>query len=219
MRTDPFALERDRMVAEQIERRGLRDVRLLQALRRVPRHLFVPPDQRPFAYEDRPLAIGHGQTISQPYIVALMTDLLQLTGGETVLEVGAGSGYQAAVLGCLAARVHTLEIIPELARAAQQALGQVGLDNVQVHPADGSLGWPEAAPYAAILVAASAPSAPRPLLDQLAEGGRLVLPVGPPGGLQWLERWTRRGQDWQRESLLAVAFVPLRGAHGWDRQA
>jgi len=205
------------MVAGQIERRGVRDGRLLEAMRRVPRHLFVPDNQRPYAYEDRPLSIGHGQTISQPYIVALMTDLLHLTGNERVLEVGTGSGYQAAVLGCLASQVHTLEIIPALAEAAKKALQHAGLSNVQVHEADGSLGWPQAAPYDAILVAASAPSAPGPLLKQLAEGGRMVLPVGPPGGLQWLERWTRKGDDWERESLLAVAFVPLRGKLGWGK--
>ena len=212
---DPFEADRLQMVATQIERRGLLNERLLDALRRIPRHLFVPPDLRSFAYADRPLPIGSGQTISQPYIVALMTSLLNLQGGEKVLEIGAGSGYQAAVLAQMAARVHTIERHPALAEQAAQTLAALGFQNVAVHCGDGSLGWPDAAPYDAIMVSAAAPRTPQALLDQLADGGRLVLPVGG-SGVQQLQLWTRSGDVCQHESLIQVSFVPLRGAHGWD---
>ena len=202
------------MVAEQIAGRGLRDPRLLAAFESVPRHLFMPEDYRQYAYADGPLPIGHGQTISQPYIVALMTHLLELTGGERVLEVGTGSGYQAAILSHLAREIHTVEIVPELAMTAEKVLGETGCVNVRVHLADGSLGWTEAAPYDAILVAAAAPSAPQPLLAQLADGGRMVLPVGGQG-YQELEVWKREGEKFKRRTVVAVAFVPLRGEHGW----
>jgi protein-L-isoaspartate(D-aspartate) O-methyltransferase len=209
-----YAFERKRMVAEQIAARGLRDPRLLAVMESVPRHCFLPPDELEWAYADGPLPIGHGQTISQPYIVALMTDLLNLTGTERVLEVGTGSGYQAAILGKMAAEVHTVEIIPELARGAQNVLIKQGFVNVQVHPGDGSLGWPEAAPYAGILVAAAAPEVPPTLLDQLAEGGRMVLPVGGRG-FQELQVWERRGKKYKHERNIPVVFVPLHGKHGW----
>jgi protein-L-isoaspartate(D-aspartate) O-methyltransferase len=202
------------MVAGQIARRGLQDPRLLAVMESVPRHRFVPPDDLAYAHADGPLPIGHGQTISQPYIVALMTDLLQLTASRRVLEVGTGSGYQAAVLAGLAAEVHTVEVIPELARRAEETLSGLGYSNVHVHPGDGSLGWLEAAPYDGILVAAAAPEVPPPLLDQLAEGGRLVLPVGSRG-FQQLEVWERKGGKFTCERNIAVAFVPLRGEHGW----
>lgn len=202
------------MVDEQIARRGLRDPRLLAAVRAVPRHRFVPPDELEWAYSDGPLPIGHGQTISQPYIVALMTDLLHLTPGARVLEVGTGSGYQAAILAQMAAEVHTVEVIPELAHRAEKVLAELGLTNVQVHVGDGSLGWPEAAPYDGILVAAAAPDVPPPLLDQLSEGGRLVLPVGSRG-FQELQVWERRAGRLHCERGISVAFVPLRGEHGW----
>ncbi len=206
--------ERQRMVDEQIVRRGLTEPRLLAAMRAVPRHEFVPAEYLDYAYDDGPLPIGSGQTISQPYIVALMTHLLALRGVERVLEVGTGSGYQAAVLAHMAAEVHTVEILPELAEQARVSLNRLGLNNVHCHLADGSLGWPKAAPYEGILVAASAPDVPPPLLEQLADGGRLVLPVG--GRLsQELVVVTRQGEKYERRTVLSVAFVPLRGVHGW----
>jgi protein-L-isoaspartate(D-aspartate) O-methyltransferase len=206
--------QRRNMVARQIAARGITDPRLLEVMGTVPRHLFVPPAERSAAYADAPLSIGQGQTISQPYIVALMTDLLQLKGDERVLDVGTGSGYQAAVLGKMAAEVHTIEVIPVLAMDARDTLSGLGYANIYVHIGDGSLGWPEAAPFAGIVVAAAAPSVPEPLLSQLAEGGRLVLPVGSPG-FQHLEVWTCKGRQYEREVNLAVAFVPLRGKLGW----
>jgi protein-L-isoaspartate(D-aspartate) O-methyltransferase len=211
-----FESDRKRMVAEQIAGRGLRDPRLLAAFESVPRHLFVPEEYRHQAYADGPLPIGFGQTISQPYIVALMTHLLELTGRERALEVGTGSGYQAAILSRLVAEVHTVEIIPELAREAERVLHATGCANVHVHLADGSLGWSESAPYDAILVAAAAPSAPQPLLSQLAEGGQMVLPVGGQG-FQELEVWKREGEEFTKRTVIAVAFVPLRGEFGWRK--
>ena len=209
-----YALERRQMVAEQIARRGLRNPRLLAAIQAVPRHRFVDAANRPWAYADNPLPIGHGQTISQPYIVALMISLLRLRGGERVLEVGTGSGYQAAILAHLAAEVHTVEFVPELAESARRMFEELGLDNVSCHTGDGSLGWKEAAPYDAVIVAAAAPRAPRPLLGQLADGGRLVVPVGGRG-YQELEIWRRRGDDFSMEKGIGVAFVPLLGEYGW----
>jgi protein-L-isoaspartate(D-aspartate) O-methyltransferase len=211
---DPYEPERMRMVEEQIARRGLAEPRLLAAMRAVPRHRFVPPDELEWAYSDGPLPIGHGQTISQPYIVALMTNLLRLAPTARVLEVGTGSGYQAAILAKMAAEVHTVEVIPELAHQAERVLAELGLANVHVHVGDGSLGWLEAAPYDGILVAAAAPDVPPPLLDQLAEDGRLVLPVGSRG-FQELQVWERRGGHLHCERGIPVAFVPLRGEHGW----
>ncbi len=211
---DEHWIARKRMVEEHIAARGVLDPRLLAVMGSVPRHLFVPADDLAWAYADGPLPIGHGQTISQPYIVALMTELLQVEATGRVLEVGTGSGYQAAVLGQLAAQVHTVEVIPELAAQAAKTLAGLGYKNIQVHTGDGSLGWPEAAPYDGILVAAAAPSAPQPLLDQLADGGRMVLPVGSRG-YQHLEVWERKGHEFEHRDNLAVAFVPLRGEHGW----
>ena len=156
------------------------DGRVLAAMRRVPRHLFVPDNQRPLAYADRPLPIGYGQTISQPYIVALMTDRLQLNGDETVLELGTGSGYQAAILGQLVARVFTIEIVPPLAQSAEERLARLGYDNISARQGDGYYGWPEAAPFDAIVVTAAASHVPPPLLRQLKSGGRMVIPVGNP---------------------------------------
>jgi protein-L-isoaspartate(D-aspartate) O-methyltransferase len=208
--------ERREMVRGQIARRGLRDPRLLAAFEAVPRHLFVPADYRHLAYADGPLPIGYGQTISQPYIVALMTSLLELRGGERVLEVGTGSGYQAAILGHLAAEVHSVERVPELGGGAETLLQELKITNVHCHIGDGSLGWPEAAPYDGILVAAAAPDVPQPLLDQLKDGGRLVIPVGD-SGYQMLQVWTKRGGHSDCREVTAVAFVPLRGKHGWPR--
>ena len=211
---DEYASDRIRMVQEQIERRGLSDERLLSAFRSVPRHLFIPGEYRHYAYDDGPLPIGFGQTISQPYIVALMTNLLELNGDEHVLEVGTGSGYQTAILSQLAKDVHTVEIIPALYVRAEKLL--VGLDyqNVNCHLGDGSLGLPSGAPYDGILVTAGAPSVPRELLVQLAECGRLVLPVGG-GGYQVLEIWRKENGVLKHRSDMGVAFVPLRGEQGW----
>jgi protein-L-isoaspartate(D-aspartate) O-methyltransferase len=214
MNDDEFRIARKRMVEEQIAARGVLDPHLLVVMGSVPRHLFVPADDLAWAYADGPLPIGQGQTISQPYIVALMTELLQVEPTDRILEVGTGSGYQAAVLGQMALEVHTVEVIPELATQAARTLADLACNNVHVYAGDGSLGWPEAAPYDGILVAAAAPSAPQPLLDQLADGGRLVIPVGSRG-FQQLEVWRRSGQEFKRQVNLAVAFVPLRGEYGW----
>ncbi len=203
-----------RMVAEQIAARGVRDPRVLAAMQQVPRHSFVPAASLEEAYGDFPLPIGHGQTISQPYIVAYMTERLGLHGDEKVLEIGTGSGYQAAILGLLAREVHTVERIPALAEAARRRLAELGYTNATVHLSDGTLGLPQHAPYDAILVTAAAPEVPHPLLEQLADGGRLLAPVGDRG-FQHLERWIRLGDTWQRQVLESVAFVPLIGQHGW----
>jgi len=209
--------EREKMVKTQIARRGIRDRRLLNAFETIPRHLFVPDEYRYAAYDDGPLPIGSSQTISQPYIVALMTDLMRLDGHERVLEVGTGSGYQAAILGKMAREVHTVEYIPELALKAESLLKELGIDNVHVHVGDGSLGWSDAKPYDGILVAAAAPQAPRVLLGQLEDGGRLILPVGGRG-MQNLEIWERKGDGYTSRTETAVAFVPLRGEQGWDHE-
>ena len=214
---DKYERERKQMIQEQIERRGLHESRLLTAFECVPRHQFVPEDYRYAAYEDGPLPIGFGQTISQPYIVALMTDILKLNGNERVLEVGTGSGYQAAILGLMTEEVHTIEYIPELATQADKLLKSLGIDNVHVHFGDGSLGLPEFAPYRGILVAAAAPEVPQALLDQLEDSGRLVLPVGARG-MQILEIWERHGDEFDNRTETAVAFVPLRGEQGWDKE-
>ncbi|HBP17703.1 MAG TPA: protein-L-isoaspartate O-methyltransferase [Planctomycetes bacterium] len=199
-----------RMVAEQIVKRGVRDEHVLAALRTVPRHRFVPAELREQAYEDRPLPIGHEQTISQPYIVAAMSEALELRGGERVLEVGCGSGYQAAVLAELAGEVVSVERVAPLAERARALLAELAYRNVEVVLADGSLGHPARAPYDAILVACGASEVPPALLDQLAPGGRLVLPVGPQGGVMRLERW-RRGEAGasRTDDLMGVRFVPL----------
>lgn len=214
---DKFERARQQMVKKQIARRGLLNERLLAAFESVPRHLFVPEEYRDAAYDDSPLPIGFTQTISQPYIVALMTDLLNLKGDERVLEIGTGSGYQAAILGKMAEEVHTVEYLPELATRADKLLKELGVDNVHVHVGDGSLGWPAAAPYNGILVAAAAPQTPKILLSQLADGGRLVLPVGGRGK-QNLEVWKKAGEEFTTKIETAVAFVPLRGEKGWDRK-
>jgi protein-L-isoaspartate(D-aspartate) O-methyltransferase len=205
---------RNRMVTEQIIERGIRDERLLDALRNLPRHWFVPEEYANIAYSDSPLPIGRGQTISQPYIVALMTELLVLQGNENVLEVGTGSGYQAALLAMLAHQVHTIERHASLAENAIKALERLNINNVVVHIGDGSLGLPEYAPFQAIMITAAAPHVPQPLLDQLDEGGRLVLPEGGAGG-QILDRWRNEDGEFVQEHVTPVAFVPLRGKHGW----
>jgi protein-L-isoaspartate(D-aspartate) O-methyltransferase len=210
-----FTTERERMVEEQLAKRDIRDPQVLEAMRAVPRHLFVDPQYREQAYTDGPLPIESGQTISQPYIVALMTQLLGLRGDEKVLEVGTGSGYQAAVLSHLASQVYTIERHPGLARFAERVLLDLGIDNVSVYVGDGSRGLWKFAPYDAIMVTAAAPAIPPILLDQLADGGRLVVPVGERGG-QVLERWLRQGDEYIQENLVPVAFVPLRGEFGFQ---
>jgi len=209
-----YANLRIRMVNEQIVSRGIRDRRLLDALSQLPRHWFVPEEYANIAYSDNPLPIGHGQTISQPYIVALMTELLLLQGDENVLEVGTGSGYQAALLASMAHQVHTIERHSTLAEKAEKVLIRLGLTNVSVHVGDGSLGLPELAPFQAIMITAAAPRVPLPLRDQLDEGGRLVLPEGGAGG-QMLDRWFKQNGEFVQEHITPVAFVPLRGQHGW----
>jgi protein-L-isoaspartate(D-aspartate) O-methyltransferase len=209
-----YAAEREAMVKNQILARGIRDGRVLEAMRLVPRHRFVQPENRSFAYADGPLPIGHGQTISQPYIVALMSELLQLTGEEKVLEIGTGSGYQAAILAQLARQVYTVERHAELANRSAALLDDLGYANVIVQVGDGSLGLHEMSPFNAIIVTAAAPSVPQALLDQLDLRGRLVIPVGARGA-QFLERWERQGVKFNCETVLPVAFVPLVGRFGW----
>ena len=206
---------RARMVELQLRGRDITDRRVLEVMGRIPRHLFLPADSAHLAYSDMPLPIGQRQTISQPYIVALMTQCLELEGGETVLEIGTGSGYQAAVLAGVARQVYTLERLPELAKSARAVLLRLGLTNVEVHVGDGSGGWPSHAPYQAIVVTAAAPRPPQPLLDEMAEGGRLLVPVGGMEG-QMLERWRRRGGALDCQRTAPVAFVPLVGKFGWD---
>ncbi len=209
-----YARERRRMVEEQLRHRHIRDARVLEAMGSVPREMFVLPEHRSVAYADSPLPIGEGQTISQPYIVALMTEMLALKGDETVLEIGTGSGYQAAILGRLARQVYTIERHLSLGERAQRLLSECGFSNVHTQTGDGSLGWPPGAPYQAIIVTAAAPLVPQPLLEQLDEGGRLVIPVGSLYN-QVLECWDRHGNDFTNEAILPVAFVPLRGQFGW----
>jgi len=212
--SDPLARARHEMVETQIRKRHIANTRVLDSLERVPRHEFVPAEFRDRAYEDAPLPIGGGQTISQPYIVAAMTVALNLQGDERVLEIGTGFGYQAAVLACLCKEVFTVEFRAELATEAAERLARLGYTNVHVHCGDGTLGLPEFAPYDAILVAAAAPSVPAPLLAQLAEGGRMVVPVG---GVENQElRLIERSPDTLRTTMLEPCrFVPLLGAHGW----
>jgi protein-L-isoaspartate(D-aspartate) O-methyltransferase len=201
------------MVERQLARRDIRDRRVLAVMGEVPRHRFVPAAEVRDAYSDAPLPIGYGQTISQPYIVALMTQLLALTGEEKVLEVGTGSGYQAAVLSRLCRSVVSVERLRPLAERARKILGELGMDNVTVHEGDGSKGWPQEAPFDAIVVTAAPPRLPPPLLDQLAEGGRLVIPVGAPGW-QLLELHRKEGGETSSRQVIPVSFVPLVGRHG-----
>ena len=210
-------VRKERMLSEHLLARGIRDAAVLRAMREVPRESFLPPEMARLAYEDSPLPIEAGQTISQPYIVAYMIEALELSGKERVLEIGTGSGYAAAVLSRCAAEVYTVERIPLLADGARNRLQSLGYSNVKVLHADGTLGWREQAPYDAIVVTAGAPEVPAELLEQLGPGGRLVIPVGPSQHLQNLVRVRRlpRG-DFRREHLCAVRFVPLIGEQGWD---
>ncbi len=208
-------LERKRMVQYQLRDRGIRDPRVLDAMERIPRHRFLPKPDDSGAYGDYPLPIGAGQTISQPYMVALMTECLRLSGEERVLEIGTGSGYQAAVLAELALEVYTIERFEDLAQRARLVLEELGYQNVQAVVGDGSEGYPDAAPYDRIIVTAAAPDITRPWLDQLKDGGRLVVPLG--------DRWsqnltivTKRGDKTSQETICGCVFVPLVGKHGWS---
>jgi protein-L-isoaspartate(D-aspartate) O-methyltransferase len=208
---------RNRMVERQIAARGITAARVLDAMRTVRRELFVPEAERGYAYNDAPLPIGAGQTISQPYIVAYMIEALELESADKVLEIGAGSGYAAAVLAEIVAQVYAIERIGDLAEMARSNLERAGYANVEVHHADGTLGWPEAAPFDAILVSAGAPERPRALMSQLAEGGRMVVPVGAHPSEQRLVRITRTGPETFAEERLAhVRFVPLIGSEAWN---
>ncbi len=208
-----WADRRQAMVETTIANRDIKDQAVLTAMRSVPRHRFVPQQYLDLAYEDGPLPIGYGQTISQPYIVALMSELLAIKPGDRVLEVGTGSGYQAAVLDAMGAEVYSVEIIPELARAAAERLRALGYDHVQVAERDGYYGWPEHAPYRAIIVTAAPDHIPQPLISQLVDGGRLVIPVGPPGSFQVLWCVERHGEDVTSRQITGVVFVPLTGKH------
>lgn len=204
-----LAQAREAMVRTQIAARGVKDENVLDALRRVPRHLFVPEPYRSQAYEDHPIPIGEGQTISQPYIVGLMTELLQVRPGDRVLEVGTGSGYQAAVLAAMGCQVYTIEIRPTLAAQAQERLQRLGYTNVHVRVGDGYRGWPEVAPFAGIIVTAAPEKVPEPLLQQLADGGRLVIPVG--SFYQQLKVISRTLGSFSEEDVIPVRFVPMAG--------
>jgi len=211
-----FSRQREKMVNEQLKGRGIRDDRVLEAMRSVPRHRFVPPQEQHQAYGDHPLPISAGQTISQPYIVAYMLQALALEGEEKVLEIGTGSGYQAALLGKLAQEVHSIERHKILVEAADKILAELGMSNIHVHHGDGTNGLPGEAPFNDIIVAASAPVVPQPLLKQLADNGRLILPVGVAWG-QILQLWKRHGDEFDYDELVPVAFVPLIGEHGWEQ--
>jgi protein-L-isoaspartate(D-aspartate) O-methyltransferase len=205
------------MIEQQLRRRGIKDAKVLEAMYEVPRHEFVPAMFREAGYEDRPVVIGDGQTISQPYIVAAMTEAARIAQGDRVLEIGTGSGYQAAVLGHLGATVITMERNPRLAAVARARLGRLGYTGIQVVPADGSEGYPLAAPYAAILVTAAAPEAPRALLNQLADEGRLVIPVGTLYQ-QILHVIQKHGKEFSVSDLDPCQFVPLIGKQGWPER-
>ena len=209
---DPFVAPRRLMVERDLKGRGIKDPRVLAAMEAVPRHLFVPDRQKNAAYDDRPLPIGAGQTISQPYIVAHMSELLGLRGDEKVLEIGTGSGYQAAVLGRLAAAVYSIEIIPALSERAQLLIEQLGFTNIQLKVGDGFFGWEEQAPFDAILVTAAAPRVPERLWHQLREGGQIIMPLGEPGQTQRLTRVRKAAGKQVVEQLSEVIFVPLTGA-------
>jgi len=213
-----FEVARREMVERQIRQRGIRTPRVLDAMASVPRHLFIPPQLSANAYLDEPLPIGEAQTISQPFMVAAMAEALSLEGSEKVLEVGAGSGYQAAVLSLLAREVTAVESQLALAAAARERLARLGYSNVRIVEGDGSLGWPADAPYEAILVTAAAPAVPPPLIEQLAEGGRLVIPVGSVKD-QELLRVMKIGGEVTQQSLFACRFVPLLGRYGWQQKS
>ncbi|CAN5289292.1 protein-L-isoaspartate(D-aspartate) O-methyltransferase [soil metagenome] len=206
-----FEEKRKRMVDQQLARRGIEDSRVLKAMQDVPRHEFVPEDQQGWAYADSPLPIGHDQTISQPYIVAFMTEQLDPQPGDRVLEIGTGSGYQAAVLGELVDHVYTIEIVRPLAERASKTLGRLGYKNVTVKAGDGYQGWPEHAPFDAVIVTAAPEDVPQPLVDQLKEGGKMIIPVGKVGGVQELRLLRKSGGKIEQEAMMPVRFVPMTG--------
>ena len=208
---DKFTSERKDMVKMQIEARGIADKRVLQAMEKVPRHLFVPEAVRAEAYEDYPLAIGEGQTISQPYIVAIMTELARLKGDEKVLEIGTGSGYQAAVLSLLCKDVYTIELIESLAKTAKQRLQDLEYSNVYVRSGDGFLGWTEAAPFDVILITCALPYVPDSVLRQLKDGGRIIAPIGQEYETQTLTVFEKRGKELIKTNIEPVRFVPMKG--------
>jgi protein-L-isoaspartate(D-aspartate) O-methyltransferase len=208
---DHHAEQRREMVAHQIRSRGIGDPKVLAAMERVPRHEFVPPVARHLAYQDRPLPIGHGQTISQPYIVAFMTEALRPAPADRVLEIGTGSGYQAAVLAELVAQVYTIEIVKPLGERAREDLARLGYANVHVRVGDGYEGWPEYAPFDAIIVTCSPEQVPQPLVDQLRDGGRMIIPVGTQAGGQDLYLLEKRGGKVVKQAILPVRFVPMTG--------
>ncbi len=207
---DPAAA-RQRMVAEQIERRGVKDPAVLAAMRKVPRHEFMPADAREYAYDDRAVSIGHGQTISQPFVVAFMTESLALKPGDRVLEIGTGSGYQAAVLAELVKEVYTIEIVEPLGKRAAEAFAGGGYKNIRARIGDGFRGWKEAAPFDAIIVTCSPDAVPQPLVEQLKDGGRMIIPVGPEGEPQQLVLLRKSGGNIERREILPVVFVPMTG--------
>ena len=212
-----FEKQRQRMVQQQLVRRGIRDEAVLEAMGTVPREAFLPADMAEMAYEDSPLPIGNGQTISQPYIVAVMIEHLELEDGDRVLEIGTGSGYGAAVLSRIAAEIYTVERLASLAGDARRRIQDLGYDNVHLRVGDGSLGWPDHAPYDAELVTAGAPDIPEPLKSQLSVGGRLVIPTGRRPVVQSLVRVRKTSaSEFQREELESVRFVPLVGEAGWQ---
>jgi protein-L-isoaspartate(D-aspartate) O-methyltransferase len=216
MSMNGLAISREIMIHSDLEGRGINDPQVLAAMGDVPREEFVAEEFRDQAYEDFPLPIAEGQTISQPYIVAFMAEALELSPGDRVLEIGTGSGYSAAVLSRIAAEVYTVERFASLAATARERLLRLGYDNIRVLVGDGTLGWPEESPFDAIVVTACAPRLPEPLLKQLSVGGRLIIPVGPDRFMQTLTRVRRiRGDEFGKEDLLSVQFVPLIGAAGW----
>ena len=212
-----YALERRNMVEKQLRARGIRDRRMLEAFLGVPRHRFVPEKWVEKAYDDGPLPIGHDQTVSQPYMIAIMVQAARVSQGSRVLEIGTGSGYQAALLSAMKAQVFTLERIPELARRAADRLAELGYRDVRLQVADGTLGWEEVAPFESIIVGAASPGIPEPLLEQLSEAGRLVIPVGRDYS-QVLHVVTRRGERYRTERAERCVFVPLIGKHAWKRK-
>ncbi|MBA3013466.1 MAG: protein-L-isoaspartate(D-aspartate) O-methyltransferase [Proteobacteria bacterium] len=212
----PPEISREEMVSDHLLNRGIRDAKVIKAMREVPREAFVDEGMAAFAYDDRPLPIAEGQTISQPYIVAYMIEALELASVDRVLEIGTGSGYAAAVLSRIVDTVYTVERLTGLAESARRRFQMLEYTNIVIYQGDGTLGWPEHAPYDAIVVTAGAPEVPKPLLDQLAIGGRLVIPVGSSSYLQELVRVRRVGEhDFSTETLCGVRFVPLIGAAGW----